>query len=474
MAGLWSGKEFGDDGMTIAAVATAMGSAACGQRALIRISGPAITQGLGGIIEPIPQLPQASIAHLHLPSSQGSSSSWVSVPVLVMRGCAPKTFTGQDTLEILLPANAALVQRILAALCALPGVRHAYPGEFSARAYLAGKMSLDEAQHVAALIAATRDEELLAARQLRTGEPGQRAAGWAEEIAEILALVEAGIDFADQEDVVAISVDERRSRISGLITLIAHSTGTTGEVRGTRLDGLPRVVLWGPANAGKSTLFNALLGRERAVASPVAGTTRDALEEEWEPAIGDRVVLVDVAGVAEVDPRERLDAAAQQAARRALRGADVILWCDPTGHFDERGAPTLDDAAAAQVLKVRTMADIPRADVPPQADIEVCGLDGWNLDQLARRVQMALMRVAGGHGGMGGTHASAQLLLVPRHRAAVQGALRRLHEARDQSGSDELCATALRGALDALGEMTGEISADEVLGRVFARFCIGK
>lgn len=470
MAGLWPGKDLQHDGMTIAAVATAFGAASCGQRSLIRLSGPAVRTGLGQIIRILPTGRCAVAVRLFLPGRGEHAGREVSVPALALRGVAPLTFTGEDTLEILLPAHPHLVQRLLAVLCEVPGVRHAHPGEFSARAFLAGKMSLDEAQHVAALIAATREEEIAAAQRVRTGEPGRSAIAWADEIAEILALVEAGIDFADQEDVVAIGVPERCQRISRLLDDILRDTGCEGEVRGSKWDALARVVLWGAPNAGKSTLFNALLGVQRAVASPIAGTTRDALEEEWEPAVGDVVKLVDVAGVSEIDPREPVDSAAQDAARRALLGADVVLWCDPTGRFDARGTPPVGDAVC-KIVRVRTMADVPRADAGQQADCAVCGLDGWNLDSLAQSVHRALRQ---DHVGIGGSRASSQLMLVPRHRAAVLGAVRRLKEAIEHAASDELCATALRAALDSLAEMTGQISTEEVLGRVFARFCIGK
>lgn len=468
-------SETRTDADTIIALATAM-PAACGgapgSRALIRVSGPAVCDQVQRVIAPVPRTRSASAARIELDGG-------VRLPVLIMRGIAPATFTGEDTLEILLPANPWLVQRVLAALCSCPGVRQAGPGEFTSRAYLAGKMSLDEAQHVGALIAATRDEELEAARLVRTGEPGRRASAWAEEIAEILALIEAGIDFSDQEDVVAIDVESRSARIESLIARISREVGVAS---GQMQSGLPRIVLWGAPNAGKSTLFNALLGRTRAVASPIAGTTRDVLSEEWDLDPGDgggggggatRVILVDLAGACEVDPRESIDQAAQDAAHRALSGADVILWCDPAGDFDPAILPA-SSAHARRVLRVRTMADVPRLSIPHEADVSVCGLDGWNLDRLSRAVRDALTVQAAQSAGLNDSREAAALRLVPRHRAAVEAAQRHLQQALQYASSDELCAAALRSALNALGEMTGEISADEVLGRVFARFCIGK
>ncbi|MBU6412244.1 MAG: 50S ribosome-binding GTPase [Planctomycetes bacterium] len=466
MSALRSQREnaFGE-GMTIVALATTLGAHGAGQRALIRLSGPVVIQGLAGIIDPVPSHRCACATTLTL---SNAGAPFV-IPVLVMRGVAPHTYTGQETLEILLPAQPHLVQMVLQRLMDLPGIRAALPGEFAARAFLAGKLSLDQAQHIAALISAARDEDLFAADLVRQGEPGQRAVQWAQEIAEVLALIEAGIDFADQDDVVAISVQERESRLRALLMQIEHQTDVGDDAARS---GLARVVLWGAPNAGKSTLFNALLGKTRAVASPLAGTTRDVLEEEWEPALGDHVTLVDVAGIAEIDPRDdgdALTAAAQEAARRALTGADVVLWCDPTGCFSTSGRPPVDDRD--RVLKIRTMADLPHATGESRHALAVCALDGWHLDLVAKGVHELI--ASQGDSGFESRHA-AQLRLVPRHRAAVKNTVRRLNEALAAAHSDEVCATALRQALNALGEMTGHISADEVLGRVFARFCIGK
>lgn len=462
-------RDLHPDASTIAAIATGLGQTHAGQCSLVRISGPAVGDVASHFLSPVPDSvePSATAAIFTLPR-ENAAHPLLRIPVLVMRAIAPRTFTGQDTLELLLPAQIHLVQRVMHALCTFTGVRHAHPGEFSARAYLSGKMSLDQAQHVGALIAAQRDDELRAADLLRTGEPGLHARRWAEEIAEILALIEAGIDFADQDDVVAITVPERQRRIDQLLTLITDQTAVEHGAAATAR-AQPRVILWGAPNSGKSTLFNALLGRTRAVASPIAGTTRDILEEEWEPALGEHVTLADLAGVAEIDPRDALDALAQQAAIRALNGADVILWCDPTGAFTTAVAPP--SGPGTRIIRIRTMADLPRSASPTTEDLAVCGLDGWHLDHLASAVHQA---IAGDAASIGESRGAAQVRLIPRHRAAVQLTLRRLIDAQNHASSDEVCATALRAALDALGEITGDISPDEILSRVFARFCIGK
>jgi tRNA modification GTPase len=339
---------------------------------------------------------------------------------------------------------------------AIESVRLAGPGEFTARAYLNERMSLDQAEGIAAVIAAESAEQLAAAGELLSGATGDVYRAWAEELATLLALVEAGIDFTDQEDVVAIAPEELRGRLAVLTAAIRERIGGEGVVEASA--GLPRVVLVGEPNAGKSTLFNALLGRERAVVSAEAGTTRDVLEEPLDltgalPGAG-RVTLVDMAGL------DRTGAASQEAARASIARADVLVHCDPGGRFEglSGGKPA---------IRVRTKADLLRpegtGETPVPREISVCALDGWNLNVLRRAIADA---------ACGSRNAGAALLL-PRHRRTLAEAAARMEDAK-RSGGPEVVASHLRQALDALGELVGRISPDDVIGRVFATFCVGK
>jgi tRNA modification GTPase len=230
---------------------------------------------------------------------------------------------------------------------------------------------------------------------------------------------------------------------------------------------LPRVVFAGSANAGKSTLFNALLGRRRAVVSEVAGTTRDVLEEELDLSRdrggAGRVMLVDVAGL-DAAPGGLIEESAQLAAQRAIESADVILHCDPTARFAVGGK-----GWGASTIRVRTKSDLPGAS--DGNAIRVCALDGTNLATLKCAIadQACSARSAG------------LSSLLPRHRRAIAAAAARVGEAIDSfdSGSPrlanpELVADALRAGLDEIGELVGRISPDDVIGRVFATFCVGK
>ncbi|HRQ72104.1 MAG TPA: 50S ribosome-binding GTPase [Phycisphaerales bacterium] len=440
-------------GDVIVAVASPHGRSA---RAIVRLSGAGVERALAVVLADAP------------PSSAGMHACLLrvadrlTIPCLALRFVAPASYTGEDSVEVQLPGNPALVERTLAVLLAVDGVRLAEPGEFSARAYLNGRLTITQAEGVAATIAARSRDELDAARRLLSGDTGERYGAWADEIATLLALVEAGVDFADQEDVVPIVPGDLRRRLGALVGEIGAELH--GEFR-ARLGASDRatVALVGPPNAGKSTLFNALLGRRRAVVSDVAGTTRDALREPLDlsqDAPGAPTVdLLDLPGLDGV-AHGPIDAGAQRGARASLGAVDAIIHCDPTGRFASiEGAP-----AAVPILRVRTKADLPGRG---GGGLAVCALDGWNLGPLRRAIADAVGAPAGS--------------MLPRHRRALAFALRGLEDAGSLTANDahslgapELVADALRSALDAIGGLTGRITPDDVIGRVFASFCVGK
>lgn len=464
---------------TIVAVSSAPGN---GLRALIRVSGSrAFDVAIQTLHAVVPRLRGAHAVTLTIPVERSGvvqCAAWaIALP-------GPGSFTGQDTLELAVPANTALVERVVAALTAQVGVRLAQPGEFTARAFLAGRMTLEQAEGVAAFIAAQHDEQLDAARDLKTGVVGAMYRAWADELTTLLALVEAGIDFTDQEDVVPIRPAKLRQRVLSLRDAVAKHLGASAGIAAQVA--LPRVALVGVPNAGKSTLFNALLGRERAVASARAGTTRDIIEEELDlsrdvPGAG-KVVLQDLPGlsvardVLEGDSavRTAADVAAQQAARAGVAAADALVWCDATGRFDDRAVAALLQlqgwATAKAILRVRTFGDQVRADATIDA-ITVCAVDGWNLGSLRRAIadQACVSKAAG------------VAALLPRYRRSLTEASAALTRAADDVAEQalrleepETVAESLRLALTHIGELVGNISPDDVLGRVFATFCVGK
>ena len=436
---------------TIAAISSAVGPAA---RMIVRVSGPGAhaiaddlctDRGAAGARRAVLSLPE-------LPA-----------PVWIYRFDAPKSYTGEDMAELHLPGNPLLVRLVLERMLAM-GARQAEAGEFTARAYFNGRMDLTEAEGVAATISAHGEQEISAARQLLAGELARRLRPMMDAVAQTLALVEVGIDFSD-EDISFLSADEVRRRAADvdeeLRSLVAESA------RFERLSHEPQFVLVGRPSAGKSTLLNALAGQERAVVSPIPGTTRDVLTAEVTLDRG-IVRVTDVAGLDEQLPAAGDESPAAQIARKmhehalgAVESADhVLLVIDAT---DAR--PPLDLPRLPRLI-VRTKADLLTVPATTGNGILVSARTHRGLDGLRERMSSL---------AFGDSRASDSLALNARHLQLideVRAALARVPAAID--GGAEVAALELREALDALGRIIGQITPDDILGRVFSAFCIGK
>jgi tRNA modification GTPase len=485
------------------------------RRALIRVSGPAARAMIWGVSSRA----QAHAGALVRLDRQAGHAQGVASPATLHLGSAgvlrvlalwrpgPGTFTGQDTLELLVPAGPVAVGAVLGAITGCDGVRAAGPGEFSARAYSSGRLTLAQAEGIAATIAAQTHSELQTARELLSGVRGELYLSWSDRLAGLLALVEAGIDFADAEGVVAVGRDELLSQLGHVASEIEAQTGArAGELAPLAQ---PVVVVAGPPNAGKSTLVNALCragGRNNAwpgaIESPFAGSTRDVLRRELsiDPPHTGRppllVTLCDSPGVAWSGPVARAvpmsgasegepsdwgpsaQSQSQHAAERAITRADLVLWCRPVDSAPgeapwpvQQGAGPGPDGAAGRggVVRVLTKADRGVAGQPEYGAVAVCSLTGAGLGVLKAEMYRLLCERSGCW--------RAEAALLPRHREALGWACRAIGRAVDleRSGAGrELVAGELREALDGIGELSGNVTPDEVLGRVFATFCIGK
>lgn len=430
-------------GDTIAAISSAVGMAA---RMIVRLSGPDsrnIAAGLCGGI-----LPGAGEAVHAVMTVQG-----MSFPLWVYGFLRPHSYTGEDLIEFHLPGNPLLARMVLGETLRL-GARAAEAGEFTARAYFNGRIDLTEAEGVAATIAAHSRQELLAARQLLAGELAKRLRPTMDQIAQTLALVEAGIDFSD-EDVAFLTPQQIADHAAEADAMLEELESAS--TRFERLAHEPQIVLIGRPNAGKSTLLNVLAGQQRAVVSPVPGTTRDAIWAEATLPRG-RVRIIDVAGMGDNHPvDDEIEQQMHQRASESVATADVLVLVREAA--DKRPRLALDRSPD---LVVASKSDQWHGGVSAD-ELAVSAQSGSNMDELRRRLD----DLAFGRGG------GASLALNARHLREIKQAREALSRITVKAAM-EVAALDLRESLDALGRVIGSVSPDDLLGRIFSTFCIGK
>ena len=382
--------------------------------------------------------------------------------ITVFRG--PKSFTGEDTVEIACHGGILVTRRVLGALLAA-GARPAEPGEFTCRAFLNGRMDLAQAEAVADLIHARTDRALGTARAQLSGALSRRIEALRDTLMSVLAHIEAHIDFPD-EDIAPETTSALASKLAVALEGIESLLRTAREGRMLR-QGV-RTALVGRPNAGKSSLLNRLLGHDRAIVSPVAGTTRDTLEEVAQVR-GIPLVLVDTAGLRESE--DLVEREGIRRSREAASEAELIL------HVVDASVPWCaeEEALAAAWsgkgrICVANKCDLPGA-APVPGSIAVSCRTGDGFDALAQAIEDRLVSGAAGQGGDDGV-----AIGVRHHRV-----LERAREAviRTRSGLEtqqtlELVAFELRVALTALGEVVGKTSVDDLLDSIFSQFCLGK
>ncbi|HEY5970432.1 MAG TPA: tRNA uridine-5-carboxymethylaminomethyl(34) synthesis GTPase MnmE [Pseudoxanthomonas sp.] len=377
---------------------------------------------------------------------------------------APNSFTGEDVVELQAHGSPVVLQQLVARACML-GARHARPGEFSERAFLNDRLDLAQAEAIADLIAASDTRAARAARRALDGVFSRRVEAIADNLSALRVHVEAAIDFAD-ESLDTLGGAAVREKLAHARTQLAELLAQAERGRKLR-DGLHAVIV-GPPNAGKSSLLNALAGSDRAIVTDVAGTTRDVLRETVR-LDGLELTLVDTAGL-----REGGDAIEREGMRRAraeLETADLALVV-----LDARdpgiGLAAMEEAIARVPLrllihnKCDLLGSVP-ADSP--AEVHVSAVNGHGLEALHVRLRELAL---GGTGEAGAGEFSART----RHVDALSRAQGHAEAANSELGHErlELAAEELRLAHEALGEITGRISPDDMLGRIFSTFCIGK
>ena len=384
---------------------------------------------------------------------------------------APNSETGEDVAELQIHGGRAVIAATLAALGKLPGLRPAEAGEFTRRAFENGRIDLPAVEGLADLVAAETEAQRRQAYQQLKGLLGERAETWRQRLIEALALVEAGIDFSDEDDVPEAAM----AQALALVAPLAEEIGKACTGGGERLREGLRVAIAGPPNAGKSTLFNRLARREAAIVSPFPGTTRDVLELHLDLG-GYPVTVLDTAGIRESeDPVER--EGVRRATEQAL-AADLVLWVvDATeARWQEpcrtRGTIQVPPGTAVWVV-------VNKIDLVPQAQRSlaragdgepvrlISGATGVGLDELIS----ALTRFCEEY-----FPAEPALVTRERQRAHLQETVLALRgaQAAAAEGREEIVAEQVRLATRALGKLLGRVDVEDILDVIFRDFCIGK
>ena len=451
---------------TIAATATAPGRGGIG---IIRVSGPAVRAIARRITRTLPEARHASFTRFQGTDETGN-------PLVIDEGIAlffpaPNSFTGEDVIEFHAHGGPVILDLLLREVIAA-GARLARPGEFSARAYLNGKLDLTQAEAIADLIDSASTQAARNALRSLQGQFSARIHAVVEQLIQLRMFVEASIDFPEEEvDFLAeSSVGEQLQALLDDLGRILDTARQGVLVR----EGMT-LVLAGRPNAGKSSLMNCLAGRDTAIVTAIPGTTRDILREQIQ-IDGLPLHIVDTAGL-----RESPDEIEREGIRRAIaeiRGADrLLLVLDSTqpesvdavvqAHF----AGVLDELPPLVVVMNKCDLSGARPGIQRAAErttVTVSALTGAGIDVLREHLKECVGYHAVGEGGFSARR--RHLDALERCITALHYGLQRLRE----SGAAELLAEDLRSAQQCLGEITGEFSSDELLGRIFSSFCIGK
>ena len=445
------------------------------QLVILRISGPAAIDAVNTIFSPAISSQQPGIIN-----GQLMTAPQISIEALSYLFRAPYSYTGDTLVEIHFFGNSSVAEALLNKFLAV-GVRLAGAGEFTARAYFNGKMDLSQAEAVNEIISGSNQFQVSAAQRLLEGRLAKAVSEIREKIAECLSLLEAGMDFSE-EDIEFISAEEAAERLSALVEglrdLISESISYESVID------LPSVGIAGAPNAGKSSLLNTMLGSERSIVSHEPKTTRDVLAGQL-TLHNFRCVLFDCAGLT-LSSEHIIDRLAQEAAIEAIGKASAVLFCaDISKNNWDEDKEIYELAAIAQKAAIGLAT---KADLLSEHDLEVrvrrlqevFGIGftrvsvktGEGLAELRRSIDARLGEVFGAGKG----EAAQSVALTARHKQAVNEAIDNLQEAigETKAGSGETASVMLRAAYKGLGDIEHEHIDEKVLENIFSRFCIGK
>lgn len=461
---------------TIVAISSAPGYGAVG---IVRLSGPGAIGIAEGMASPADHQGLAARPSWSRIAGEVQVDEDTSLPATFYLFRAPRSYTRQDMVEIHTVGSGAVLEMVRQRAVAL-GAVPAEPGEFTARAFLSGALDLCSAEAVAGVIRARTDTQLRAARRMMDGALAGRLKEARNELAELAALVEADIDFAE-EPVEFIAPGALRDRLRGITSTLEALLAESAVVE--QFDSLPHILLLGPPNAGKSSLMNRLSGTSRAICAAAAGTTRDILSAPIRLHRTD-AILLDAAGVDRSE--DELTAEASDRTMSAAQRVDLVcIVVDVSKSANGQVFEAVDALDVGRVVVAANKSDLVSAEEAAGRVKElasrrrgpvclVSALYGTGLDALRDALREALAVTDT-------TTTSEAVLISPRQRAAVSNAAEAVGRAvslsrgaRETIDFADLLAVELREALDMLGSVTGEVTTEDLLGQVFANFCIGK
>ncbi len=423
--------------------------------ALVRVSGPSALRVVRQLLRT--NLPASRTAGLR--RLQDSNAILIDEGV-VTTFPGPNSFTGEDLVELSVHGGPAVVDHLLDALTTEAGVRLAEPGEFTRRAFEAGRLDLTEAEAIADIVAAETLSQKSQALEQLSGRLARHITDFRSVLQEAMAAVEVMIDFADEGDAPEDNRDQVAVRLS---TLSQRMQDILDDNRaGERIRDGVKIAIIGPPNAGKSTLLNALAGEDAAIVSTLPGTTRDVVSVRLVLG-GVPVTLLDTAGLRETE--DAIEAEGVGRARRAAETADLKLLILPAGEV----APELfaDWTSNPDVLVLRSKADLSAG--RDTAGLRLSALTGENMDVLKRTLDARVRELVSAR--------EPAIITRQRHREAFENArdsVDRAHSALDAGLEIALVAEDIRAAAQQMERLLGRIDVEDVLGTIFSRFCIGK
>jgi tRNA modification GTPase len=436
---------------TIFAVSTGSGRAGI---AVVRVSGPAVQVVLSDLAGGVPMRRRAVLRTLR---SRDHADVIDKGMVLFFPG--PYSVTGEDVAEFHVHGSIAVVERLLDELSGFDSCRIAQPGEFTRRAFENERLDLVEVEGLADVLASeTESQRRLAMRQF-SGEASSVYHAWHDELVAALAIVEASIDFADEDGVAVRAMAEVRPRLSSFKTMLQDALAQSEKAALVRR-GL-RIVIAGAPNVGKSSLLNALAERPAAIVSDIAGTTRDVVEA---PLLinGINVSLADTAGLRDMT-RDSIEREGMARSRQQMAEADILLWVVEAGH-----TAALPDRCPD--LLIHNKSDLVQHEsihMRNESDLMVSVKTGSGLAELKAKLSaMVVQRTS---------VTDTAIMVRSRHREAIGESIRFLNDALAKPDDAlELVAEDVRKAASAMASITGRVGVEDFLGRIFSEFCIGK